>query len=96
MNNALLDSSFLRLWAVVDTASKTVCFADYRYTLVQSFRDRIWASWKQFYFEGKVEDPEDYKSRFVLVRYDLNRGYVYKSPFEVAAGAFTDSLLGKN
>lgn len=93
----MLDSNYFRLWAVVDTESRSVVFASYSYSLSQSFRDRLWKSWRDCALDSNDKislECEDWKIRFQLVRYDISRSYVPVSPLRAAGAAFVESLRG--
>ena len=93
----MLDCSCFRLWAVVDVEAHSVVFSCFSYSLAQSFRDRLWDSWRQFYLDVKDDTNlrnEDWKKQFQLIRFDLNRNYVPVTPLRAAGAAFVESLRG--
>lgn len=93
----MLDSNYFRLWAVVDSESRSIVFASYSYSLSQSFRDRLWKSFYDSALDIGDKDAlfcQDWKKRFQLVRYDISRSYIPVTPLKAAGAAFVESLRG--
>lgn len=93
----MLDSSYFRLWAVVDVEGRSVVFSSFSYSLAQSFRDRLWKSWRDCAIDSgdkNALDCEDWKKQFQLVRFDISRQYIPVTPLRAAGAAFVESLKG--
>ena len=86
-----IDSSFSRLWAVVDSEAHSVIFASLNYSISQSYRDRLIKSFRDACSAGVGVDW-DYKNRYQLVRYDIARHYLSPTPFQAAKSAFVEEM----